>query len=65
MNIVLEIPADEAKQLEALLNEYLKVSREATEAHERLMARVDRNIAEIRRLRKATEARLCGRNSFK
>jgi len=65
MNTVLEISADEARQLEALLKEYLEFSREATEFHERAMAQVARDIAETARLLKVVEARLCGRNSFK
>lgn len=66
-SITLTITEDERAELEALLDAYIAEIKKDKGEHERIMARVDHNLAEIKELQKLIRANLetplpCGRS---
>lgn len=66
-SITLTITEDERAELEALLDAYIAEIRKDKGEHERIMARVDSNLAEIKELQKLIQANLetpwpCGKS---
>jgi hypothetical protein len=65
--ITLTITESERDELEALLDTYIEEIRRDKGEHERIMARVDQNLAEIKRnleLIRANREMSCGKSSL-